>query len=365
MARNDWAISVGISAYFDPGLPLVEGPENDAQEFHDWVISPKGGAVRKGQAQLILSKQYKPPFATVAAAMPTAQALKLSFDHLRSIADQNEAKNLGRIVGDRLYLFFSGHGFAPSQNDGLTAMLTAEASIASQQLNHIIGSYMADFFWRAAFFKEIMLFMDCCRSIDECSQLFMPYEEERGRDYWKGIKFKAYGARVAAESRERKMADGKVHGIFTRTLMDALNGAGYDPNDPTKITAESLRDQLYNGFQSNMGEVDRERPDIPKQPEIDFEQRPGGNFTIVSGATITSFFKTAKKPEFPVQITAPGAIGKTAVIRDKTWKVLQEIQLTDKTTLSLERGLYAVQIGNGAPTMFEVTGGSEAVDVRL
>ncbi|PYQ62101.1 MAG: hypothetical protein DMF53_13870, partial [Acidobacteria bacterium] len=209
MGAEDWAIVVGIKSYFDPGLAGLEGPENDAREFYDWVVSADGGAVPKAQAQCILSSDYHPPFASAAAAMPTAEAIKGAFDHLRSIADANvKAENgLGWTVGKRFYLFFSGHGFAPSQNDELTALLTAEASVANAQLTHVIGSYMADIFWRAKFFDEILLFVDCCRSIMDCAQLYMPYEIKRVSNYDQVRRFYAYGARVAKESREWKMAD--------------------------------------------------------------------------------------------------------------------------------------------------------------
>src|SRR5471030_1970768 len=128
MAKGDWAIVVGIKSYADPGLAGLEGPENDAKEFHDWVVSDAGGGVPKDQAKLIRSSDYGPPFTSAATAMPTQEAIKAAFDHLMTMADANAAKGLGRVVGDRLYLFFSGHGFAPDQDDGLTALLTANAS---------------------------------------------------------------------------------------------------------------------------------------------------------------------------------------------------------------------------------------------
>jgi len=111
MAKDDWAIAVGVKSYFDPDLGGLEGPENDANEFHKWVVSRDGGAVPRGQAQLILSSMYHPPFQSASDAMPTAEAVKAAFDHLRSIADENQKKENGRVVGRRLYLFFSGHGF--------------------------------------------------------------------------------------------------------------------------------------------------------------------------------------------------------------------------------------------------------------
>ena len=358
MAKNDWAIVVGIKNYFDPELAGLEGPENDAKEFYDWVVSADGGAVPKAQASCILSSDF-PLFTTAAEAQPTAEAIKTAFDHLRSIADENGEKGLGRNVGDRLYLFFSGHGFAPSQHDELTALLTAEASVESAQLTHILGSYMADFFWRAKFFKEILLFMDCCRSIMDCAQLYMPYEDERASDFYTVRRFYAYGARTAKESREWKMADGKYHGVFTRTLLDALTNTGYDPRDPAKITAESLRDQLYNGFKGFMSDQDLKRPDLPKEPEVVYEQKPGGNFTIAARANLVQrILGLESGTKYPVTIfVSPGHVGKQAILRDKNLVEVSQQTLTDQMTLSLERGFYALDItGEPEPAGFEVTG---------
>jgi hypothetical protein len=365
MEKDDWAIVVGVKSYFDPDLGGLEGPENDANEFYQWVTSEDGGGVQGGQAELILSSKYHPPFQAVSDAQPTAEAVKAAFDHLKAIAAKNEKKGNGRVVGRRLYLFFSGHGFAPSHRDDLTAMLTADARVKQEKLPHILCSYMADFFWRARFFQEILLFVDCCRTIMDCTELYMPYDEERGRDYWAVRRLYGYGARVAKESKEWMMPDGKVHGVFTRTLIDALKGAGYDPKDPTKITAESLRDQLYNGFKANMAPADRDRPDLPKEPEIDYEQKPDSNFTIVSRATLKSFLTGAAKPTFPVKIVTDTAAGKQAVVRDKNFKVVAKPLLTAVTDLALERGLYAIEVGDGDGVPFEVTGGQEAVNVRV
>src|SRR3954452_5954523 len=145
MGRNDWAIVIGIQSYFDTkGLAALEGSENDASAFYTWVTSPDGGAVPQEQAALIVSSAFKPPFNSQADAMPTAEAIKLAFDHLKEIADENDERGLGLSVGDRLYIFMAGHGFAPSLDDQLTALLTAEASVTTSELNHVVGSYMAD-----------------------------------------------------------------------------------------------------------------------------------------------------------------------------------------------------------------------------
>ena len=366
MASDSWAIVVGIKDYFDPDLAGLQGPENDAREFHRWVSSPAGGAVPAAQIKLIVSSDF-PAISTQADAMPTAAAIKSAFDHLRTVADDNESRGLGRIVGGRLYLFFSGHGFAPAQSDDLTALLTAEASIASGQLAHIIGSYMADFFWRARYFEEILLFMDCCRTVMDCAQPYKPYVDERATDFYQVRRFYAYGARAAKESREWKTPeDGQYHGVFTRTLITALTENGFDPKDPSKITAESLRDQLYNGFKGFMSPADRQRPDLPKEPEVVYEQKPNSNFTIVTRTNVLQrVLGLGTTPTYDVKVTVDATrVGQPANLLGGDLKVQKALTLVDPMTLNLERGLYAIEVeGLATPTAFEVTGAGSEVHV--
>ena len=374
MGQNDWAIVVGVQSYFDDKFNGLKGPENDATVFYEWVISPSGGAVpatdEVRQATKILSSDFSPPFTNAAAAMPTAQAIKVAFDHLYEIADENAEKGIGREVGDRLYLFFAGHGFAPTHRDDQVALLMADASSADSQLSHVLGPYMADIVWRAKFFKEIFLFMDCCRVVEDCAQLFTPYAEERATDYHTVKRFYAYGARVDTVSREWTPPGRTCHGVFTMTLMEALGGTAADPNDPKNITAWSLYDQLYHGFKANMAPDARERPDLPKEPEVYFERKPNSNFVIapVPPKSWTERLFGPKKPRYPVSLRyAPALAGKRLVIRSSKLEDVDEITLgSPPGTLTLERGLYvAVVPDENLEATFEVTGGVGAVDVRL
>ena len=363
MARNDWAIVVGIRDYFDADLHGLQGPENDARAFHEWVTAPDGGGVPKKQAQLILSSMFQEPAPEKAEnAMPTALAIRAAFDHLHAIAAENEENEIGREVGRRLYLFFAGHGFAPSHRDDLTALITADASIHEARLSHVLASEFADWFYRARFFEEIFLFVDCCRSIMECAQLFESWPVERGRDFHQVRRFYAYGARVAMESREWTPEGRECHGVFTMTLLDALRGGAQDPDDPAVITAESLRDHLYNAFAANMVPADRERPDVPKEPEVVYESRPGPKLEI---AGVPRALR--KKLRYPVEITAPAsAVGKKVRVLDGSFELATEATLTEMTALELARGLYVLEVPELAVQKpFQVPGGIEVVRVSV
>jgi hypothetical protein len=341
MASGDWAISVGIETYLDQNLRGLLAPEGDATAFHQWVTAKDGGNVPRAQAILIKSSNY-PAFSDKSNAKPTADLIKAAFDTLFDVAAANAKAGKGRKVGRRLYLFFAGHGFAPDQQDELVALLTADASLATSELSHVIGSYFADTFWRARFFDEIVMFVDCCRNPMDCAQLYAPYPVDRAQDYHKVRRFYAFGAPVAKESREWKMADGKYHGAFTATVLDALSGAGYDRRNPAEITAESLRDRLYNGYVQFESPADRQRIDLSHEPDVDYKQKPGEKFVIARrGNALEALLKLIKPPQVDVTIAgSPGRIGMRAKVFNKALAEIATLSLAACWVVSVEMGFY-------------------------
>jgi hypothetical protein len=360
MGKNDWAIVVGIDTYFDSTLPALKGPENDAREFYEWVVASDGGSVPKDQAFCILSSEFKPPFKSAGDAKPTANEIKALFDRLRAIGEANAEKGSFR-VGDRIYLFFAGHGFAPSHRQDQTALLVADADTANSQLAHILGTYMADTLYQLKLFDEIFLFMDCCRSSSECAQLFMPYPDDTAPDYWKTRRFYAYGARAGQEARERDFGDGRFHGIFTRTLLDGLRGAAYDPDEPGKITAEALQNLLYNAYPDHMDPELRADPDVPNEPEVVFERKPAKLLVAASSGMVgklSSMIGMNARPTFAVTLRTRNHVGRPAHVLDKSLRPVQSIELAAENALQLERGLYTLFVEGAPPRNFEVTGAS-------
>ncbi|HVG23909.1 MAG TPA: caspase family protein [Thermoanaerobaculia bacterium] len=363
MGKNDFAIVVGIGKYFDSNLPELNGPENDANAFYDWVTSSKGGDVPKDRAFRLLSSDFHPPFAALTDAKPTVKEIVKLFDEIRAVADANANKGKGYRAGERIYLFFAGHGFAPSHRQDQTALLVADADTATAQLAHILGTYMADSLYQARLFDEIFLFMDCCRSSSECSQLFMPYADEQAEEYWKVRRFYAYGARAGKEAREREFG-GKVHGIFTRTLLDGLEGAAYDPDERGKITGESLQNLLYNAYPTHMDPQLRDDPTIPTEPEVVYERKPQEK--LIVGAVTGMFGRlTDTRPKYAVRVRTSAHKDKVGHVLDRELRPAARVELAAETNVELERGLYALFVPGAPPKHFEVTGASGVVDVDL
>lgn len=369
MRKDDWAVVVGIDTYFDSKFPALQGPDNDARAFYEWVTSPTGGAVPKDQALGVFSSDFARPFPALTEARPTTEQITAAINRLIATAEASEERGDGLKAGDRLYLFFAGHGFAPSHRRDWTALLMANADTVTSQLAHFLGTYIADWMRDAAFFREVFLFMDCCRSIDDCDQLFMPYPAELSPDRSTVRSFYAYGAREGAESRERNF-NGKIHGVFTRALIDALQGAAYDPTDPAHITAESLRDHLYNSFKKYMDPQHLNNPRIPQEPQVDFEQKAD---KLVIGPVpahgvlgkMRNAFGLAKPAELPVRIVTTDHVGKDASVWSSDLKVIATKKLGATTELMLARGMYALEIAGVEPRTFEVTGAGGTVDVTV
>src|ERR1044072_2744580 len=165
MNKSDYAVVIGIKAYpaFDGDGPL-EGPENDAEAFHNWVKSQAGGNLPPENVELIISSQYTPPATLPDDATPMIHDAQRAFESLQERAEANAAKGKGLRAGRRLYIYMAGHGFAP--RDDQTALLMANATRSRVgPVYHILGQYTAHWFFKSKYFEEVILFMDCCREV--------------------------------------------------------------------------------------------------------------------------------------------------------------------------------------------------------
>ncbi|MBC7911581.1 MAG: hypothetical protein H7Y30_13825 [Pyrinomonadaceae bacterium] len=353
MAQNDkdYAIIVGIQSYpdFDTDGAL-EGPENDALAFRDWVISPTGGNVPddKEHVTLIISADYKPPAATPDDARPMIMDVQGAFERLQNKAEENANNDQGLQVGRRLYIYMAGHGFAPREDQ--TALLMANAKRnRTGAVYHILGQYTADWFFKAKYFEEVILLMDCCRELYPVMGLNMSFNPSLAPGAVDKVKrFYGYATKWSRLSREKNI-DGVRRGIFTATLMKALEGGAVDP-DTGELTAQSLSDYLYTNMESLLDEAEKKRNDIQKEPEIDYYPKKGKGFVLM----------TVTPPTFRVTIRVPpAAVGKTAQILDgiNLAPVETANAVTDPWVVDLKRGKYlALVLDAGLKKVIEVGG---------
>lgn len=346
MAASDWAIVVGINDY--PELGSLNGPENDARDFHQWVLT--GGEVPAARARLICSSDFKPPaFESYIDAKPTMEAISKEFQRLDLEAQKSENAQLGRTVGRRLYLYFSGHGFGPDLEDA--ALLMANATRVATGF-HIPGRPWANWFLRAGYFQEVVLLMDCCRENYPRSPLNVPaFISLTAPDVDRSKRFYGFSAKWGKLSRERTI-DGKVHGVFTAALLAALSGGAATPTGD--ITAFSLGSFLFNSMRKFLDPADLANEDIAQEPDLDYDPNTGASFVIARVPPKT----------FPVTIrVSPPNVGQSLRVFDGKFALLQDTAAAASQVLDLARGIYLCVIG-GAQRPIEVDGtGGVNVDI--
>jgi hypothetical protein len=351
---SDWAVVVGLSRY--PELGDLDGPENDARAFHDWLTQRAG--VPAEHTKLIVSSDFVPPATTALKARPTSERIEEAFDELCEVARQNDARMEGLKVGRRLYIFLAGHGFTPSGDEA--ALLMANATPG--RTYHVPGRPYANWFLRAGFFDEVILFMDCCRErypqaplrVPPYIDLTDPSAVDRSRILC------GFATKWSRLSREKPMPDGKVRGVFSTALMAALNGAAVDERG--EITAHSLGDYLYNHMKDLLSPEELKDDLVPKDPELIYDKNPNARFVILQA-----------RPElapaaFPVTVhLRPDEADEDVEILDSQFNVAAQAHAPGaEWPLTLSRGMYLAQVPAARRKRpFEVSGLGGALHVQL
>src|ERR671926_1811296 len=96
----DYAVVVGISRYPRFSVGDLQAPDRDAQGIYDWLVDPGGGGLPRANVRLIRQDAFGPP-APGDSTEPTEARVQSA---LNWVADQTRD-----TMGDRLYLYFSGH----------------------------------------------------------------------------------------------------------------------------------------------------------------------------------------------------------------------------------------------------------------
>jgi hypothetical protein len=350
MNTEDYAIIVGIASY--PGFGRTEteprnlqGPDNDALAVYDWIVSPVGGDVAPGNVTLIRSGAFAPP-SDVISARPAKQQITDAFERLDSLAQQNDQAGLGLRVGRRLYLYMSGHGFAPRRKEA--AVFVANAT--RTRTHHVFATRWLEWFANAEYFDELVLWMDCCMVFD-----LTVVAETAGYRILQGTSvkkmFSAYAARYPQQAVERLMPDdNKVHGVFTYTLLKGLREASENPVTG-EVTSASLKSYLYRNMKTYMTDEQRSDPSVSQDPDFGFDDP-----IVFCQATTTAL--TEVTLAFP------------SVAEGRTFRVVTGAPATEIASGTVQHGagrtrlpsgLYFVKVdGLALSSGFEVAGASDA-----
>ena len=297
MANPDhYAIVIGLSSYprlGDPPPANLKGPELDARAIAEWLTDEKGGGLPVQNVKVICSTDHgSPPLPS-----PTRDQLEEAFVWLDELAAANLAKGQRRSVGTRIYFYVSGHGFSPKPRQ---ACLLAGNAAEKRYSANIYPSAWIEWLQDAAYFREFVLWMDCCMDRMLLVQPNPPPLDPLGAGTAPAGTFLAFAAPRSHKAIEKPFPPGgnEWHGVFTWTLLDGLRGAAANPDG--LVTADSLADWLRESQLAWLDGKERISPDIATEPDIFHD---GG----------LTFARDVAPKEFDVVLRFPAAAANSAV----------------------------------------------------
>jgi hypothetical protein len=328
---DDWALVVGISHYPKPDFAAqLQGPDNDAIAVRDWLVDERGGRLPPDNVVLLRTANFAP--VTVENPQPASGRIQ---EELEKLADRTLQR-----PGRRLYLYFSGHGFAPVLEEA--AVFTAEAS--RLRPTHVYVHDYLRWFRKAQLFQQSVLWVDACMNFMQS----VPVEQIPLRDkVGTAVPGPAFIALAAQTKRalELEMPDGNVHGVFTWTLLEGLRGRA--ANRRARVTGKSLESFLHNAMADLLPTAARTSAAVDLQPFIRadegmefnrLEQRPQLNVTLRMPTTRAG-------QTLQIWSGSPHQTAVTATLEGPEW------------TGGLVRGLYVAEVRDAELRHgFQVTG---------
>jgi Caspase domain len=343
MSRPDYAIVAGISHYPAPGLGTLDGTENDARAFHQWVTT-KGG-VDASRATLILSSQYTPLATDPIDALPDEGVIERAFRRLQDASETQAKQRLGPTIGRRLYIFLAGHGFVPQWKERLLALLTANA--AETNPTHVAAPLYQRWARDAGIFEEVLLFMDCCattgREVELRRHTFVTPKDVIATN--SGRLFYAAACKPGFKTREKTVTvAGQVRGAFSVCLLDALSGLAAEDG---KITNDSLAKYLTEQMKTHLEPRDLDDDEIAKTADVDFDPK-GRTFVLFEG-----FHDQATRRDVTLRFR-PSDVGSDFVVWFGLEPVLEAKVPADAIIQLRQRiGMYVVRV-DGREKTYEV-----------
>lgn len=226
----DFAILVGISRYRDEATyPQLQGPLNDVENFRKWLLAENGGNVPPENIRQIVTAQR---LQELASPLPDDsgeldwQPTKAMFDKQLGLLIQDQ-RNGDYIVrpGARLYLYFAGHGFS-SDWESLPSAALVPANVFGGAMDDIPGTIYMEGIRKMALFGEIVLIMDCCRTLKRTGfyskSTFEPFTSDQQEDV---VVLSVYPVPKDGSAQERVLAEAgnKPVGVLTHSFIKALN----------------------------------------------------------------------------------------------------------------------------------------------
>ena len=248
-------------------------------------------------------------------------------------------------MGRRLYLYMSGHGFAPRRREG--AVFVANAT--RTRTHHVFASRWHEWFSNAEYFDELVLWMDCCMVSD-----LTVTPEPAGFRTLQGTTpkkmFSAYAARYPQQAVERLMPhDSRVHGVFTYTLLKGL-GSAEEPGTGGQVTSASLKGYLLTEMKKNLSPDQISDPSVSQEPDFGYDDAMVFCTLTPNTSVVTLTFPAAAEGRsFRVMTGAPPRQAAGATVQHGS------------ASVRLPAGFYVVKVdGLAISSGFEIAGAEDA-----
>jgi hypothetical protein len=310
MAAGDVALLTGISVYPNEGYAQLNGPPNDLKIIKEWLLDPAGGGLLDKNIIEVASPNPYPSKVDPDSAPPISEDFDRKFKGL--LRERMALK--GERVKDRLYLYFSGHGFCNRSQTKPPEAALYSANATREFYEHIFGTYYARVAVGWALFAEVVLIMDCCRdSVITREPTPKPYRDTPDDGLSAQVKLMCiYAVPKGGKAQEREIPErgNKVHGLLTHALIKALNEA--QPTRGETISASELRDHIFQSWTAVCGADAAPCPEISPPPngEIYFHAKDLGG-------------------EFEIRYTSPPPADWKVTLRDGALKDIAHLALVD------------------------------------
>jgi hypothetical protein len=214
---DDWALVVGINRYPKAGVDPLVGAVADANRFKEWVTSPLGANITDPERVTML---------TSPADAEDNEVTTPGFDEIYRYFTTLRSKIISRgEPGRRLYIFLSGHGIsARGQQDALLMATAMQPNL----WDNFAGNLWAEGISQAALFHEVVLFMDCCRDLQNSAAVVDHIFGPPTTDAKNSIFVAAHATQWASKARELDLPpdvpeESKTkRGVFTYSVLEVL-----------------------------------------------------------------------------------------------------------------------------------------------
>ncbi len=212
---NNWAIVIGIDYYPANEAWNLQGAVRDALAMREWLLKPNGGGVVFQNLKLLLSLNPDMPDSGVAFTPATSANIETAINDLL-IQSQSS--------GDRVFLYFSGHGLSVDIN--LTVeqgILASDFSLKTSTRSMSVKS-LFDLF-QGTYFKQQFFIIDACRNIPVDRIRLGQFPHIPPPVIPPQPQFVMYATQPCVQAMQVG-SPGNESGAFTSALLNGLNGKG-------------------------------------------------------------------------------------------------------------------------------------------